>query len=378
MAMMTNQQASRQKMQDLRDRLARAAGRLGRTVRVMEVCGTHTVSASRSGLRSLIGDQVKLISGPGCPVCVTSQAYIDAVVDLALTGQATIATYGDMVRVPGKRGSLEQARAMGASVRVVTSAMDALKLARADPARQVVFAAVGFETTTPPTADVLIRAAKDGVPNLSVLAAHKLVVPAMLALLASGEVQLDGFLCPGHVSVIVGCNAYKPVVEQYRKPCVVAGFEPAQMLAGLTEIVEQVASGRAELGNVYGAAVRAEGNAAAARLVDEVFEVGDADWRSIGVIPGSGLVLRSKYRNFDACQRFGVTFGPDTATPGCRCGDVIRGLLDPHDCPLFGTACTPQRPIGPCMVSSEGSCQAYYKYHRFRPERGRQIRRGKL
>ncbi len=370
MPMTTSRQANQHRMQDLRDRLARAVGRVGRTVRVMEVCGTHTVSASRSGLRSLIASQVKLISGPGCPVCVTSQAYIDAVVDLALAGQVTVATYGDMIRVPGRRGSLEQARAMGAFVRVVTSAMDALKLARAEPARQVVFAAVGFETTTPPTADVLIRAAREGVPNLSVLPAHKLVVPAMLALLASGQVQLDGFLCPGHVSVIIGCNAYRPVVEQYRKPCVVAGFEPVQMLAGLTEIVEQVADGRAELGNVYGAAVRGEGNAAGARLVDEVFEVGDADWRSIGVIPGSGLLLRDRYRGFDAAERFGVTFGPDNATPGCRCGDVIRGLSDPYDCPLFGTACTPQRPIGPCMVSSEGSCQAYYKYHRFRPEKG--------
>ncbi len=357
-------------LQPLRERIQAAVDRAGRTIRVMEVCGTHTVAASRSGLRSLLTGQVKLISGPGCPVCVTSQAYIDAVIDLALAGKVTIATYGDMIRVPGQRGSLEQARAMGASVRIVTSAMDALKLAQAEPATQVVFAAVGFETTTPPTADVLIRADREGVPNLSVLTAHKLVVPAMLALLASGIVQIDGFLCPGHVSVIIGSDAYQPVVEQYAKPCVVAGFEPAQMLAGLTEIVEQVADGRAELGNVYGAAVRSQGNPAAQRLVDEVFEIGDADWRSIGVIPRSGLVLRAKYRKYDACQRFGVRFGHDNGTPGCKCGDVIRGLLDPHDCPLFGKDCTPQRPIGPCMVSSEGSCQAFYKYHRFRPETG--------
>ncbi len=365
---MTPIPVSQQKMDALRERMETAITRVGRLVRIMEVCGTHTVAASRSGLRSLLPKQVKLISGPGCPVCVTSQAYIDAVVDLARGGKVTIATYGDMIRVPGKRGSLEQARAMGASVRVMTSAMDALKLARAEPHTQVVFAAVGFETTTPPTADVLIRAERDGVANLFVMTAHKLVVPAMLALLASGEVQLDGFLCPGHVSVIIGANAYRPVVEQYRKPCVVAGFEAAQMLAGLTEIVEQTADGRAELGNVYGAAVRGEGNAAAQRLFDEVFEVGDADWRSIGVIPGSGLVLNAKYRKFDAAERFGVQFGPDNATPGCKCGEVIRGLQDPYDCPLFGKACTPQRPIGPCMVSSEGSCQAYYKYHRFRPD----------
>jgi hydrogenase expression/formation protein HypD len=190
----------------------------------------------------------------------------------------------------------------------------------------------------------------------------------MLALLVSGEVQIDGFLCPGHVSVIIGSDAYRPVVERYRKPCVVAGFEPAQMLEGLSEIVEQVADGRAELGNVYGAAVGAGGNAAAQRLLDEVFEVGDADWRSIGVIPGSGLLLNAKYRRYDARERFGVAFGPDTEMPGCRCGDVIRGLLDPPDCPLFGKVCTPQRPVGPCMVSSEGSCQAFYKYHRKCPQ----------
>lgn len=353
-------------MQALRERMQVAVDRVGRLVRIMEVCGTHTVSASRSGLRSLLPAQVKLISGPGCPVCVTSQAYIDATVDLALAGKATVATYGDMIRVPGKKGSLEQARAKGASVRVITSAMDALKLAQAEPDNQVVFAAVGFETTTPPTADVLIRAERQGLANFSVLAAHKLVIPAMLALLASGEVQIDGFLCPGHVSVIIGSDAYRPVVEQYGKPCVVAGFEPAQILAGLTEIVEQVADGRAALGNVYGAAVRAQGNPAAQRLVGEVFEVGDADWRSIGVIPGSGLVLNQKYRKYDAAERFNVEFGPDSATPGCRCGDVIKGLSDPFDCPLFGKVCTPQKPIGPCMVSSEGSCQAYFKYHRFR------------
>lgn len=359
---------SNNQMHVLRDRLEAAVSRIGRLVRIMEVCGTHTVSASRSGLRSLLPAQVKLISGPGCPVCVTSQAYIDATVELALEGKATIATYGDMIRVPGRKGSLEAARAMGASVRVVTSAMDALKLAQAEPDKQVVFAAVGFETTTPPTADVLIRAAKAGLSNFTVLAAHKLVIPAMLALLASGEVQIDGFLCPGHVSVIIGSDAYRPIVEQYAKPCVVAGFEPVQMLAGLTEIVEQVADGRAELGNVYGAAVRAEGNPAARNLVNEVFDVGDADWRSIGVIPDSGLVLNTRYRRYDAAERFGVTFGPDNAIPGCRCGDVIKGLKDPFDCPLFGKACTPQKPIGPCMVSSEGSCQAYYKYHRFRPD----------
>jgi hydrogenase expression/formation protein HypD len=357
-----------QKIMALRERMRVAADRAGRLVRIMEVCGTHTVAASRSGLRSLLAGQVKLISGPGCPVCVTSQAYIDAAVDLALSGRATIATYGDMIRVPGKGGSLEQARAMGAAVRVVTSAMDALKLARSEPGMEVVFAAVGFETTAPPTADVLIRAAREGIATLSALAAHKLVVPAMLALLASGEVQIDGFLCPGHVSVIIGSDAYRPVVERYRKPCVVAGFEPAQMLEGLSEIVEQVADGRAELGNVYGAAVGAGGNAAAQRLLDEVFEVGDADWRSIGVIPGSGLLLNAKYRRYDARERFGVAFGPDSETPGCRCGDVIRGLLDPPDCPLFGKVCTPQRPVGPCMVSSEGSCQAFYKYHRKCPQ----------
>jgi len=354
--------ADNEHVKALRDRLEAASRRIGRCVRIMEVCGTHTVTASRSGLRSLMPANVKLISGPGCPVCVTGQAYIDAVVELALEPGVCIATYGDMVRVPGKKGSLEQARAAGASVRVITSALDALELARSEPDVQVVFAAVGFETTAPATADVILRAAEAGVENFSVLAAHKLVLPAMLALLESQDVQIDGFLCPGHVSVIIGSEAYRPIVEQFGRPCVVAGFEPVQMLAGLTEIVEQIAEGRAALTNVYSVAVRREGNPTALGMIRRVFYVAPAVWRAMGLIPNSGLNIQVKYRRFDAAKRFAVQFGAESEPAGCKCGDVIRGLIDPPDCPLFGKGCTPSRPIGPCMVSSEGSCQAFYKY----------------
>jgi len=342
-------------------RLRRAADRIGRLIRIMEVCGTHTVSASRSGLRRLLPENVKLISGPGCPVCVTSQAYIDAVVRAALDGMC-VATYGDMVRVPGSSGSLERARASGGRVEVVTSALQALKIAKDQPDTEVVFAAVGFETTAPATADVLLRAARERVFNFSVLTAHKMVVPAMRALLESGEVQIDGFLCPGHVSVIIGSRAYEPLVRQFGSPCVIAGFEPIQMLEGLTRIVEQIAEGQPRLENVYGVAVTPEGNRTAQEMMRRVFDAAPAVWRAMGEIPDSGMEIRDEFADFDAAKKHDITFGPETTVPGCRCGDVIKGLIDPPECPLFGTACTPRRPVGPCMVSSEGSCQAFYKY----------------
>ncbi len=339
-----------------------AAGLNG--VRIMEVCGTHTVSLFRTGLKDLIAEHVELISGPGCPVCVTSQGYLDAACELATRDDITICTYGDMVRVPGSRGSLAEMRAGGADVMVVYSARDALAHAVDNPERQVVFLAVGFETTTPPTALTLLAAAAKGVANFTVLPAHKLVVPAMQALLAAGEVPIDGFLCPGHVSIIIGAGAYRPLANDYGKPCVVAGFEPLQMLEGIRAIVNQLAAGVAEVGNVYGVAVTDEGNAPARSFMDQVFQPGDAVWRAIGTIPASGLDLREEYKRFDARQRFGVAEGPDVCPPGCLCGDVIQGKITPDRCKLFGNTCTPVKPVGPCMVSSEGTCAAWYKYGR--------------
>lgn len=335
---------------------------IGRPVQLMEVCGTHTVSIFRSGIRSLMPENLRLVSGPGCPVCVTAQRHIDAAIELAAMNDVIVATYGDMIRVPGRLGSLETQRARGADVRVVNSTVSALDLAQTHPDRQVVFVAVGFETTAPATAAVVLAARQRGIDNFSVLMAHKLVVPAMLALLDGGDVPLDGFLCPGHVTVIIGSEAYRVIVERYRMPCVVAGFEPMGILESLAALLRQVSSGDAQLENVYDVAVTSGGNVVAQRLMDRVFVRADAPWRALGVIADSGLELRPEFRRFDALERFGVELGEDADHPACRCGEVIQGKLMPAECALFGKDCTPLNPLGPCMVSSEGTCSAWFKY----------------
>jgi hydrogenase expression/formation protein HypD len=329
---------------------------------LMEVCGTHTVSLFRSGVKSLLPGNVRLLSGPGCPVCVTSQGYIDAACELAGRAGVTVCTYGDMMRVPGRHGSLADRRGQGGRVVVVYSTRDAVRYACEHRDEQVVFLAVGFETTAPATAAGVLEARRLGLENFTVLTAHKLVVPAMLALLSGGEVPISGFLCPGHVSVIIGAAAYEPIVRQFAKPCVVAGFEPAQMLLGILHLARQVADGRAAVENVYGVAVNPGGNAAAQKLLDETFEPADAVWRAIGVIPASGLELRESFASFDAARRFGLDVSANDEPSGCLCGQVIQGKAQPGDCPLFGKVCTPMQPVGPCMVSSEGTCSAWYKY----------------
>lgn len=344
--------------------IATLAKRYGRTVRYMEVCGTHTVSLFRSGVRSMLPQNVKLISGPGCPVCVTAQRHIDAALELAAMDKTLIATYGDMLRVPGRHGSLDQLRARGAMVTVVASAMTALRLAERHPNTEVVFLAVGFETTAPATAVAVREAHRLRILNFSVLAYHKLVVPAMLALLADGNANLDGFLCPGHVSVIIGSDAYRPIIKFHKLPCVVAGFEPAQMLAGIRSLLRQSVDGIARIENVYPAAVSRRGNPTAKRLLEEVFVQDDAVWRSLGEIPKSGLRLARRFEQFDAYRRFKLTVGEDDDHPLCRCGEVIQGRAEPKDCSLFGRACTPATPIGPCMVSSEGTCAAWHRFER--------------
>ncbi|MCP4456037.1 MAG: hydrogenase formation protein HypD, partial [Planctomycetes bacterium] len=279
-------------IQQAQESIRAACDKLGRRILVMEVCGTHTVSIFRSGVRSILPDGVKLLSGPGCPVCVTDQGYIDVVLQLADRDDCLIATYGDMIRVPGQDGSLETRQARS---RIVLSADDALQLAREHPDKTVVFVAVGFETTTPATAVVVRDAAKQGIKNFCVLCAHKLVVPAMQALLSAKNDKIDAFLCPGHVSVIIGYEAYAPVVDTYKRPCVVAGFEPASIMAGLAEICEQVAEGRPALKSMYPAVVTAQGNATAQALVDEMFDATDAYWRGVGKIELSGLALKPQY-----------------------------------------------------------------------------------
>lgn len=360
--------------------LHETAAKVGRPMSFMEVCGTHTMSIFRSGLRSLLPENVTLLSGPGCPVCVTAQSDIDMLIELACDHDVTICTYGDMIRVPGARGSLEQARGDGADVRVVYSSMDAVDIAHNEPGREVVFAAVGFETTAPATAAAIDRAETLGLKNFAALASHKLVMPAVTALLDSGGVKVDGFLLPGHVSVVIGWEPYKPIAEKYGLPCVVGGFEDDQIAVALADLVKMVHEDKPGLINQYPQAVSAEGNVLAQRVLERVFESADMPWRGLGVIPKSGLELRAEYAAFDAKRKFGLVRPEDREPKGCRCGEVITGAVTPAECVLFDNGCTPTHPIGPCMVSSEGTCQAWFKYHRVgttakRKPRGRRVGR---
>jgi hydrogenase expression/formation protein HypD len=345
-------------------RLHFSAKRVRRKLAFMEVCGTHTVNAFRSGLHSLMPENVSLLSGPGCPVCVTSQGDIDQLIELGMNHEIILCTYGDMIRVTGRHGSLELARSEGADVRVVYSALDAVRIAGESPHQQVVFAAVGFETTTPATAAAVLQAQRRGLTNFTVLASHKLVVPAMRALLDSGLSRIDGFLCPGHVAVIVGAEAFRAIVERYSLPCVIAGFEDSQIAAGLARLTELVADDRCELENLYPQAVTPTGNRVATLMIDHVFERVSVTWRALGELPASGLKLREPFREFDVRQRFSLVSYESPEPKGCRCGEVITGRATPADCALFGKVCTPIYPVGPCMVSSEGTCQAWFKYHR--------------
>ena len=347
-------------------RLREAAEALARPVAFMEVCGTHTVAAFRSGLHSLMPQNVSLLSGPGCPVCVTSQGDIDLLISAGSVPDVTVCTYGDMLRVTGSGGSLEQARSRGADVRVVYSTMDALKLAKENPGRQVVFAAVGFETTAPASAIAVLEAKRQGVGNFTVLVSHKLIMPAMRALLGAGEVNVAGFLLPGHVSVILGARTFDPVADEYGLPCVIAGFEDYQIAAAMARLCEMVRDGVVRAENQYPQAVNGAGNTHAQAVIEQAFEPADATWRGLGELPGSGLRLRGELAEFDAASRFGLKRQEVPEPPGCRCGEVITGKCTPADCRLFGKVCTPIRPVGPCMVSSEGTCQAWFKYNRAR------------
>ena len=343
---------------------ARAAPGTDR-IALMEVCGTHTVAIRRSGLRTLLPERVRLISGPGCPVCVTSRGTIDLLVDLAGRDGVTVATFGDMVRVPGTSSSLERAAAEGGRVAVCYSVLEALDLARNRPGEQIVFAAVGFETTAPGTAVAVEQARAEGLANFLILSGHKWILPAMDALLAGGEVAIDGFLCPGHVSVIIGSRAYAPLAERYGRPCVVAGFTAEQVLAGVSAILRQLADGEARVENVYPQAVREAGNPEALSRIGRVFESADVPWRGLGTIPASGMALGEGLAEADAVCSLDLPWPPpepEADASGCRCGDVIRGAIEPRACPQFGSRCTPAHPLGPCMVSREGSCQAEYRY----------------
>jgi hydrogenase expression/formation protein HypD len=333
-----------------------------RRIVLMEVCGTHTMAIARSGLKKLLPGSVRLISGPGCPVCVSPQSYLDKAIELARRKDCIIATFGDMFRVPGSRSSLEKEKAGGADVRIVYSPLDALAIARSRPERSVVFLSVGFETTTPTIAATVTAAAQGHLRNIFFLCANKLIPPAMKSLLDGGALALDGFLCPGHVSAVIGPRPYREIAEKYAVPCVIAGFEPVDILQAVVMLARQTAEGRTAVEVQYDRIVHSDGNAKARAAVDLVFESTDAQWRGIGTIPESGLKLRKAFKHFDAERMFDISAGPSAEPKGCLCGAVLQGLKEPTDCRRFGTSCTPLNPVGACMVSSEGTCAAYYKY----------------
>ena len=345
-----------------------ACEELGRQINIMEVCGTHTVSIFRNGIRSTLPERIKLLSGPGCPVCVTDQSYIDIVLQLADRDDCLIATYGDMIRVPGKGGSLETKQS-SINVKVILSSEDALQLAKDNPDKTIVLVAVGFETTAPATAVAVQEAETKSIDNFCILSGHKLVVPAMAALLSGKNHNIDAFLCPGHVSVIIGFGAFAEIVEDFGRPCVVAGFEPMQIIEGLGEICRQLSAGKAELKSIYTAVVTEQGNTTAQKIIAECFEPADGYWRGLGKIEKSTLKLKDKYSRFDALRRFNITETAGKEEKGCRCGEVLCGLIEPPECKLFGKSCTPETPVGPCMVSSEGACAAWFKYGRERKHR---------
>ncbi|MBN2203518.1 MAG: hydrogenase formation protein HypD [Thermoleophilia bacterium] len=328
----------------------------------MEVCGTHTMAIARFGLRELLPESVRLVSGPGCPVCVTAHRDLDHIVALARLPEVTLVTFGDLVRVPASHSSLAAERAAGADVRVVYSPRDAVELAAAAPERQVVFAGIGFETTAPTVAAAVLEARQRGLDNFSVLSLHKTMPPPLRALLDLGETPLQGFVLPGHVSVVTGLDCYRFLADEYGVGGVVTGFAAHDVLRALVQLLRL---DEPAIANEYTRAVRPEGNAVARRVLDQVFEPGDADWRGLGVIPGSGLRFKDEFAAFDAARRFAVDPGEALEPAGCRCGEVLRGVLDPAECALFGRRCTPEDPVGACMVSSEGACAARYRYRGF-------------
>lgn len=331
---------------------------------VMEICGGQTHSIIRNGIDQLLPNELELIHGPGCPVCVTPLEMIDRALEIAGKPEVIFCSFGDMLRVPGSEKDLFRVKSEGGDVRVVYSPLDALKIARENPKREVVFFAIGFETTAPANAMAVFQAAQQGLPNFSMLVSHVLVPPAIAAIMESPENRVQGFLAAGHVCSVMGYDQYLPLAEKYRVPIVVTGFEPLDLLEGLRKIVRQLEEGRAEVENAYPRAVTPKGNRAALEMLERVFETTDRSWRGIGEIPRSGWKLRPEFADFDASRRFSVDGIKAGESSVCRSGEVLRGTLKPHDCPAFGRECTPRTPLGATMVSSEGACAAYYLHRR--------------
>jgi hydrogenase expression/formation protein HypD len=331
-------------------------------IKIMEFCGTHTHAIFRSGIRQLLPSTIELFSGPGCPVCVTDGQDIDYAIALSMEPAVIVATFGDLLRVPGSKGSLLLARAEGARVEVVYSPLDALALATRNPESRVVFLGIGFETTAPVVAASIVEAAQRRLDNYCVLSMHKLTPPAMRAILKAHEIDVGGILCPGHVSAVTGSDAWTFLSDEYGLPAAVAGFEPVDILWGIEEIVRQWEQKVPEVSNAYPRTVTREGNRNARQIMDRVFKAGPAKWRGLGAIPDSGLLIKEEYVTHDARRVLPMEIPESVLPNGCRCGEVIRGAMRPSDCPLFKTACSPAHPIGPCMVSTEGTCAAYYLY----------------
>jgi hydrogenase expression/formation protein HypD len=343
----------------LADKVARVSTR---PVRLMEFCGGHTVAIMRNGIRQLLPPTIEMLSGPGCPVCVTANSDIDQAIALAGLPDVVITTFGDMLKVPGSYSSLQKARAEGSDIRIVYSTQDALQIARANPQKSIIFIGVGFETTAPTIAMAAVQAEKEDLRNFYVFCRLKTTPPAMRALLDLGEIKLNGILCPGHVTTVIGTAPYQAYARDYGVACVVAGFEPVDILQAVEMLVQQIERGEPRVEIAYTRGVRPEGNLKALELMSNVFDTAGASWRGIGEIPLSGLKLKAKYARFDAGCEFNVVLPPAREAPGCRCGEVLRGVIRPAECKLFSKACTPENPIGPCMVSSEGSCAACYQY----------------
>lgn len=331
-------------------------------LRLMEVCGTHTMSIFRYGIRSLLPENITLLSGPGCPVCVTAQKDIDAFVTFARLDDVIVTTFGDLIKVPGSGSSLGQEKAIGADVRIVYSIFDAVNIAKENPDKKVIFCAVGFETTIPTIAAGVLMAQTENLDNFFIYAATKLTPPALAALMETENVEIDGFILPGHVSVITGTNAYRGTFEKYNVPSVISGFEPIDVLTAVLHLIRQNETGQPALENLYPRAVSDKGNEKAKGIMNQVFNVSDNTWRGIGVIPDSGMSLKPEFSVYDAASHFNINL-PDVPEPkGCMCGLILMGLKTPEQCGLYKKKCTPMSPVGPCMVSTEGTCAAFYKY----------------
>jgi len=348
----------------------------GRQYKFMEVCGGHTHTIYKHGLEDYLPETVSLVHGPGCPVCVIPMGRVDDAIAIAEHDDVILTSFGDMLRVPGGRGSFFDSKAAGADIRMVYSPLDALKIARKNPDKRVVFMAIGFETTAPSTAMTVLRAAAEGIDNFSLFCNHVTIIPAIRAILDSPDLRLDGFLGPGHVSTIIGCRPYDFIARHHRKPLVVAGFEPLDVLQSVYQLLLQLQEGRCEIENQYARVVPWDGNLKALQVIGEVMELRPHfEWRGLGFIAQSALRIREKYARFDAERIFDVP-GVRVADPkACQCGEVLKGVLRPWECKVFGTACTPETPIGTCMVSSEGACAAYYNFGRFSRERVKEATR---